>query len=68
MEAWRNELGCTRFRAELIAAVPDAVSSIPTDGWDWHNLCDGLGGNLRRAGFSHHWHFPPVRHHRMRGD
>src|SRR5690242_16929872 len=23
-EAWRNMLGCTRFRAELIAAVPDA--------------------------------------------
>lgn len=64
MEAWRNALGCTRFRRELIEAVPDAVRDIPRDLWDWHNLCDGLGANLRAAGFSHHWHYPPVRHHR----
>lgn len=64
-EAWRNMLGCTRFRAELIAAVPDAVASIPTDNWDWHNVCDGLGNNLRAAGYTHHWHAPPVFHHRL---
>lgn len=62
-EGWRNMLGCTRFRAELLAAVPDAVSSIPEDNWDWHNVCDGLGNNLRAAGFSHHWHEPEVLHH-----
>jgi hypothetical protein len=65
MEAWANELGCTRFRRELISAVPDAVSSIPTEGWDWHNLCDGLGSRLRAAGFTHHWHAPAVEHHHM---
>ena len=64
-EAWRNQLGCTRFRAELIRAVPDAVASIPRDMWDWHNVCDGLGENLRAAGFTHHWHSPPVEHHRQ---
>lgn len=63
MEAWRNALGCTRFRSEIIAAVPNAVSSIPEDGWDWHNLCDGLGNHLRAAGYSHHWHEPWVNHH-----
>lgn len=63
-EAWRNALGCTRFRAELMVAVPDALSSVPPSGWDWHNVCDGLGNNLRAAGFTHHWHGPPVRHHR----
>jgi hypothetical protein len=62
-EAWRNQLGCTRFRSELIVAVPDAVRDIPRTptaprqgSWDWHNLCDGLAGEgvtdgaLDRAG------------------
>ena len=64
MESWRNALGCTRYRKELIAAVPDALLSIPADNWDWHNVCDGLGNNLRAAGYSHHWHEPWVSHHR----
>jgi hypothetical protein len=64
-EAWRNQLGCTRFRSELIAAVPDAVSSIGPGERDWHNLCDRLGERLRAAGYSHHWHYPPVGHHHM---
>ena len=51
-----------RRRSELIAAVPDAVSSIPREGWGWQNLCDGLGQNLRKAGFTHHWHEPAVQH------
>lgn len=63
-EAWRNQLGCTRFRAELVQAVPDAISSIPRENWDWHEMCNGLGENLRVAGFTHHWHHPPVEHHR----
>lgn len=75
-EAWANMLGCTRFRAELIAAVPNALSSIPEDQRDWHNVCDSLAGDkiagvtsplrpnsLRAAGFSHHWHTPYVGHH-----
>jgi hypothetical protein len=65
-EAWRNALGCTRFRGELVRAIPDAVTSIPEQHRDWHNLCDGIGSNLRAAGFTHHWHWDlPVRHHRM---
>ena len=63
-EAWRNQLGATRFRAELIAAVPDAMHITDPDLWDWHNVCDGLGNNLRAAGFTHHWHEPGVEHHR----
>ena len=65
MEAWRNLLGCTRFSKEIIEAVPDAVSSIPRDNWDWHNVCDGLGANLRAAGFTHRWCFPAVEHHHL---
>ena len=61
-EAWRNHIGCTRFRAELMQAVPDAVASIPEGERDWHNLCDGVGNHLRAAGYSHHWHEPPVLH------
>lgn len=63
MENWRNELGCTRFRAEAMREVPDAVSSIP-DGQlrDWHQVCDGLGNNLRAAGLTHHWHRPHAVH------
>lgn len=74
-EAWANMLGCTRFSAAVIAAVPDAVSSIPPAQRDWHNLCDSIAGNkvggmpaplrphsLRAAGFTHHWHFPAVHH------
>lgn len=77
MEAWANTLGCTRFRSELIAAAPDALSSIPLEQRDWHNLCDSIAGNkiggvdtlplrphsVRAAGFSHHWHFPAIYHH-----
>ena len=84
LEAWANMLGCTRFSADLIAAAPDAVSSIPPELRDWHNLCDHLAGDkvngtpaplrpgsLRAAGFTHHWHTPPVTHHswlRYEGD
>lgn len=74
MNAWRNMLGCTRFRKELIEAVPDAME-FPEAGWDWHNMCDGLGRNLRDVddlgnrlrgtGFTHHWHRPPVIHHHL---
>lgn len=64
-EAWRNAIGCTRFRRELIAAVPDAVANIEPQHRDWRNVCDGIGSNLRAAGFSHHWHEPPVTHHVM---
>jgi hypothetical protein len=70
MEAWRNLLGCTRFRAEIIAAVPDAVTSVDPKYYDWHNMCDGVGNNLRAAGFTHHWHYPPAEHTQrvQRGD
>src|SRR5450631_3934552 len=64
-EAWRNMLGCTRFRRELVRAVPDAVSSIPEQHRDWHNVCDGIGNHVRDAKFWHHWHLPPAVHHRM---
>jgi hypothetical protein len=61
-EAWANMLGCTRFRKELIAAVPDAAHDVEERFRDWHYLCDGLGRILRAAGYTHHWHSPPVHH------
>jgi hypothetical protein len=61
-EAWASQLSTTRFRAELIAQVPDAVTSIPEYRWGWENLCDGLADNLRKACFGHHWHEPEVHH------
>jgi hypothetical protein len=64
-EAWMNALGCTRFRKEIVLAVPDAVSNIEPQWRDWHNLCDGIGENLRAAQFRHHWHEGAVLHHVM---
>ena|ERR1700752_20103 len=63
-EAWANTLGATRFTADLIAAVPGAASSIPPNLRHWTNMCDGLGNNLRAAGFTHHWH-GEIEHHHM---
>lgn len=61
-EAWANQLGCVRFRKELIEAAPRALSSIPPEHWDWRNVCDRIGERLRAAGHSHHWHRPGVDH------
>lgn len=73
-EAWANMLGCTRFRSELMAACPDAVSSIPENLRGWWNLCDHIAGNKIhgvtseqnplgiRTKFTHHWHGPEVVH------
>lgn len=65
-EAWRNMLGCTRFRKELIAEVPDALTGIEERWREWRYTCDGIGANLRAKGFSHHWHGPAVYHHQGR--
>jgi hypothetical protein len=76
-EAWANQLGLTRFRAEVMEKCPDALTSIPPELQGWHNLCDHLAGNkingtdtptlregsLRAAGFTHHFHYPAVEHH-----
>lgn len=68
MEAWANTLGCTRFRKEMMATVPAAVTGIPEGyGRDWHNLCDYIAASTRPR-FTHHWHHPPVVHHKMRLD
>ena len=64
-EAWRNMLGCTRFRAEIQLAVPHAVIEVEERWRDWHYTCDGIGTNLRDQGYSQHWHTPAVNHHRM---
>jgi hypothetical protein len=61
-ETQRNNLGCTRFRRELMQAVPDAVSSIGIELRHFSRLCDGLGANLRAAGFAHHFHELGVAH------
>lgn len=65
MEAWRGALGCTRFRKELIAAVPDAVASIEERYRHWLYMGGALAVILTDAGFDHHWHEPAVHHHHM---
>lgn len=78
MEAWRNMIGCTRFRAEMVADVPDAASSVPShcpdsctehkqrdQHWDWRVICNQVLDNLRAKGFQHHWHYPGAEHHHM---
>ena len=65
-EAWHwGILGCTRFRKELIEAVPDAVVGLDERWRDWHEMSTGLGMKLREAGYEPHIHEPPVNHHRM---
>lgn len=61
-------LGCTRFSASLLAAVPDAVAQTWRESTDvhpagfWCALDDRLSRVLRRAGFSQHVHEPQVKH------
>lgn len=54
-------LGCTRFSAELIAAVPDAISGLPVR--DWRRIDCELSPRLRQAGYAPHVHLPAVLHH-----
>lgn len=64
--AWHyGILGCTRFRKELIAAVPKAVTDTEERHRDWHYLSTSLGAALRSAGYEPHVHEPPVEHHRF---
>lgn len=61
-EAWANMLGCTRFRKEIIEALPATLKAVEERFRDWHYLCDGIGRILRTAGYTHHWHGPAVHH------
>lgn len=63
--AWHwGILGCTRFRAALIDAVPFAARDVEERWRDWHYLSTGLGVILREAGFTPHMH-GVIDHHRM---
>jgi hypothetical protein len=65
---YRVALGCTRFRAELMAAVPDLLercmeetqSGVPAKAW--YRLDVRIDEVLRRAGYTAHLHMPPVAH------
>lgn len=63
--AWQFALGCTRFRKELIEAVPNALMDVQERWKDWHYTCDGIGYNLTKAGFFPHFHWPAINHHRF---
>lgn len=61
-------LGCARFSAALLAAVPNAVertwaesTNVHPPGF-WCQLDDRLSRSLRRAGYASHVHGPPVTH------
>lgn len=62
-------LGCTRFTADLKAALPgllDDVAAIAGDGLPpmvWERLDVRLAGRLEAYGHRRHWHGPPVTHH-----
>lgn len=61
-------LGCARFRAELLAAEPDAIQSagetdntgVPANAW-WR-IDVRLDRHLRDRGYTPHIHEPPVVH------
>ena len=61
-------LGCTRFSAGLLAAVPDAVERTWAESTDvhppghWCSLDDRLARVLRAEGVVQHVHAPPVTH------
>lgn len=61
-------LGCVRFSAELLAAVPDAVARTWQESTDvhppghWCALDDRLSRVLREAGFAQHVHALQVTH------
>lgn len=56
-----SALGCTRFSADLITAVPDLMSSLPVR--DWRRQDCEINPRLRREGFAPHVHVPEVKHH-----
>jgi len=57
------QLGCVRFRAELLAAHPDLVESLEPRYRDWRVLDSGIARELWRRGVEGPCqHFPPVLH------
>lgn len=58
-----SSLGCTRFTADLLAAVPDMIDRLPVR--DWRRLDCELAPRLRQAGFVPHVHHPAVKHHHV---
>lgn len=65
-----GSLGCTRFSAVLLAAVPEMMQLVGSiaDGvpaGDWRRNDCLLLGHLRQAGFEPHVHWPAVAHHHM---
>ena len=65
-EAWHwGILGFTRFRSQLISALPRLIVDLDVRWRDWHEMSTGIGMKLREAGYAPHVHEPPVFHHRM---
>src|ERR1035437_459529 len=63
--AWHwATLGCTRFRKELMAKVPNALKKMEWRYRDWHYVSTALGMALRERLFEPHMH-GVVDHHRM---
>lgn len=59
-----RSLGCTRFGAEMMKAVPDLFSTLPVR--DWRRLDTEIAYTLEQKGFHPHFHWPPVPHHHYR--
>lgn len=64
----RPALGCTRFRAELLAAMPDAMAETKLEATSgvppmaWYRIDVRLEQILQKAGYRQHVHEPPVVH------
>jgi hypothetical protein len=56
-------LGCVRFSAKLIGALPNAISDLPVR--HWRRLDAELIPYLLRAGYTPHIHEPPVLQHHV---
>jgi hypothetical protein len=61
-----GSLGCTRFSAALLTAVPALMTALPVRHWQRLD-CEILPA-LRTAGFEPHVHEPPVLHHHVYND
>jgi len=65
---YRVALGCTRFRAALMDAVPDLFELTQTETQSgvprkaWYRLDARVDQILREHGYTPHLHMPPVKH------
>ena len=58
-------LGCTKFSAELMQAVPDLMTDLPVK--HWRRIDSEMLPSLVKLGYEVHVHKPPVSQHHVYG-